>query len=105
MGKQKKFDKDKVAQRKEENEVEEISDKVKNKKIKKCRYFNRGYCKYKSKCKDFRSRRWGSSLPGRTCLQSNFFEISPFSGQNRVILGGSGGTQILFYWNPNIYCT
>ena len=37
MGKWKKFDKDKFAQRKEENEVKEISDKVKNKKIKKCR--------------------------------------------------------------------
>jgi hypothetical protein len=24
----------------------------------------------------------------RTCLQSHFFEISPFSGQNRVISGG-----------------
>ena len=51
MGKRTKFDKDKVAQRKEENEVKEISDKVKNKKIKKCRYYNRGYCKYKSKCR------------------------------------------------------
>ena len=50
-GKRTKFDKDKVAQRKEENEVKEISDKVKNKKIKKCRYYNRGYCKYKSKCR------------------------------------------------------
>ena len=50
MRKRKEFDKDKVAQRKEENEVKEISDKVKNKKIKKCRYYNCGYCKYISKC-------------------------------------------------------
>ena len=32
----------------------------------------------------------------RTCLQSHFSEIFPFSGQNRVILWGRGGPQILF---------
>ena len=68
--------------------------------------------------KNFHSRRWGSSLPGlrtqdpqlgppltlaeifwRTCLQSHFLEISPFSGQNTVILGGRGGPRFFFYWN------
>ena len=81
--------------------------------------------KKKKNRKNFRSRRWGFSLPGlhtqdpplsppstwaeifrRTCLQSHFFEISPFSGQNRVILGGRGGPRIIFfYWNPHICVT
>ena len=75
--------------------------------------------KQEKKRKNFRSRRWGSSLPGlrtrdpslsppstwaeifrRTCLQSHFFEISPFSGQNGVILGGPWNN---FYWNPAIF--
>ena len=40
----------------------------------------------------------------------DIFEISPFSGQNRVIWGGRGVPEfflifLIFDWNPNIYVT
>ena len=34
-----------------DNVAENDVDKVKNKRTKKCRYFNRGYCKYCDKCR------------------------------------------------------
>jgi hypothetical protein len=41
--------------------------------------------------------------PGSESGNFHFFLISPFSGQNRVILGGRGGPRIIFfYWNPPI---
>ena len=45
------------------------------------------------------------NFPAHVSAES-LFEISPFSGQNRVILGGRGGPRIIFfYWNPPIFVT
>ena len=84
---------------------------------------NGGEKKRRKQQENFRSRGWGSSLPGlltqdpplsppsmwaevfrRTCLQSHFFEIFPFSGQNRVILGGRGGHLIFFLLESSFLC-
>ena len=43
---------------------------------------------------------------GQLCLQSQFHQISPFSGQNRVNWGCVGGIpKYLFVWIPNIFVT
>ena len=35
----------------------------------------------------------------------NIFEIRPFSGPNRVIVGVGGYTKFVFHWNPPLFVT